>query len=302
MINQAIASKLIKIYFYVCEKYEDDLQYHCQRFTNNHLPDFTDQEVMTIYLFAVHQEKLFRIKQMYSFVKNYFSDWFPKLPSYVAFSTRLNRLSEPFRKLAGSLLEGFTPGQADREISLLDSMPIITCSGKRQGKVARELTDKGFCSTKNLYYYGLKLHVMGFDIDHQTPHPESIVLSKASENDLAIFKQNWATIANRTFFGDKIYNDKGFFDKLGQDKNSFMLTPVKLVKGEPEVLRQYDRAFNDLYSKAVSTVRQPIESLFNWLIEKTDIQRAGKIRSTKGLLVHVFGKIAAAFLIPIFNS
>lgn len=133
-------------------------------------------------------------------------------------------------------------------------------------------------------------------------HPESIVLSKASENGLAIFKQDWATIANRAFFGDKIDNDKGFFDKLGQDKNSFMPTPAKLVKGEPEALRQYDRAFNGLYSKAVPTARQPIEPLFNWPIEKTDIQRAGKIRSTNGLPVHVFGKIAAAFLIPIFNS
>ena len=28
---------------------------------------------------------------------------------------------------------------------------------------------------------------------------------------------------------------------------------------------------NDLFSTAVSRVRQPIESLFNWLIEKTDI-------------------------------
>ena len=51
---------------------------------------------------------------------------------------------------------------------------------------------------------------------------------------------------------------------------------------------------------AVSVVRQPIESLFNWLIEKTDFQRASKVRSTKGLIVHVFGKIAAAFIYLIF--
>ena len=31
-----------------------------------------------------------------------------------------------------------------------------------------------------------------------------------------------------------------------------------------------------------------------WIIEKTDIQRASKVRSTQGLIVHVFGKIAAA--------
>ncbi len=262
MIDQATASKLIKIYFYVCEKYESDLQYHCQRFTNNRLPDFTDQEVMTIYLFAVHQEKLFRIKQIYSFVKNYFSDWFPKLPSYVAFSTRLNRLSGPFRKLAGSLLEGFTPGQADRQISLLDSMPIITCSGKRQGKVARELTDKGFCPTKNLYCYGLKLHVMGFDTDHQMPHPESIVLSKASETTWPYLNRTGQRWQTGLFSAIRFIAIKAFLTSLDKTKTATCQPPVKLVKGGPEVLRQYDRAFNDLCSKAVSTVRQPIELSF----------------------------------------
>jgi hypothetical protein len=44
MINQAKAVKLIKIYQYVCDKYEEELQYHCQRFTNNNRPEFTDQE------------------------------------------------------------------------------------------------------------------------------------------------------------------------------------------------------------------------------------------------------------------
>jgi len=59
---------------------------------------------------------------------------------------------------------------------------------------------------------------------------------------------------------------------------------------------------NDLCSRAVSRIRQPIESLINWIIEKIDIQRASKVRSTKGLLVHVFGRIAAAFIFLIFNS
>jgi len=41
--------------------------------------------------------------------------------------------------------------------------------------------------------------------------------------------------------------------------------------------------------------------LFNWLIQKTDIQRASKVRSSKGLIVHVFGRIAAAFIGLIFD-
>ena len=80
-----------------------------------------------------------------------------------------------------------------------------------------------------------------------------------------------------------------------------MFTPVKAIKGMCDRKRQFYRAANDLYSKAVSTIRQLIESFFNWRIEKTDIQRASKVRSTKGLLIHVFGRITVAFISCIFN-
>ena len=46
------------------------------------------------------------------------------------------------------------------EVSLLDSLPVITCWGKRAARVAKEITDKGYCSTKSMYYYGLKLHAL----------------------------------------------------------------------------------------------------------------------------------------------
>ena len=68
------------------------------------------------------------------------------------------------------------------------------------------------------------------------------------------------------------------------------------IKGEPEVIRQREQAARDIFSQAVSKVRQPIESFFNWLNEKTEIQRASKVRATQGLLVHIFGKLAIALL------
>lgn len=105
---------------------------------------------------------------------------------------------------------------------------------------------------------------------------------------------------DRTFFGDKIYADKTFWREMNKRNHFEILTPIKGVKGQTEQEKQRDRAFNDLFSKAVSTVREPIESLFNWLIEKTDIQRAGKVRSTKGLLAFVCGRLAAAFISLIF--
>lgn len=80
-----------------------------------------------------------------------------------------------------------------------------------------------------------------------------------------------------------------------------MLTPVKAVKGQSEAIKQRNKAADDLVSKAVSTARQPIESLFNWLIVKTDIQRASKVRYTKGLLVHVLVKLPQPLFTLYFN-
>ncbi len=51
------------------------------------------------------------------------------------------------------------------------------------------------------------------------------------------------------------------------------------------------------YSAAVSRLRQPVESLCNWIREKTGIEGAGKVRSFRGLLVHVFARLAAALFL-----
>ena len=301
MIIKAKALKLIEIYFHICERYEEDLKFCCERFSNNNQPDLTDQEIMTIYLYVMHVEQRFKVTQIHQFADEHLRSWFPKLGSYSAFNYRLNQLSEAFKRLIMPLLSKFQPPDCRFKQSLLDSMPIITCSGKREGRVAQELTDKSFCSTKNMWYYGLKLHALAFPRNGKLPFPEQMLITPASVNDLTVFKESWSDIADRCFFGDKIYHNEGFFSLLNKEKNATMLTPVKAIKGQSTWEKHYDKAANDLFSKAVSRVRQPIESLFNWLIEKTDLQKASKVRSTKGLLVHVFGRIAAAFIFLIFN-
>lgn len=79
-------------------------------------------------------------------------------------------------------------------------------------------------------------------------------------------------------------------------QNLEVLTPVKVFKGMPEIIRLRVKAANDLFSTAVSRVRQPVEAIFNWLIEKTDIQKTNKVRSIKGLMDHAFGRLAVAFI------
>ena len=292
----------MKIYDYVCEKFEEHLQFECERFSNNDKPKLTDQEIITIYLFVMHHQGIFKMNKIHQFASEYLLSWFPDLGSYQSFNYRINRLSNVMNTFTGILLTEFSPKECSSEFSVLDSMPIVTCSGKRTGKVASEITDKGYCSTKSMYYYGMKLHALGFCNPNRLPHPEQIIFTPASVNDFTLFKEAWSEIKNRTFFGDKIYNGHDFFTNMKKKFNSEMLTPVKATKGMPDVLRKFDRATNDLYSRAVSKIRQPIEALFSWLIEKSDIQKASKVRSTKGLNLHVYGRLAAAFITLIFNS
>ncbi len=301
MIIKNNEAKLIKRYMCICEYFEKDLKFHCQRFSNNDKPEFTDQEVLTIFIYTIYYEQRFKCKQIHTFAKDYLLSWFPKLHSYAAFNNRINRLASVFQVLVSKILNDNIPADCVLETSLLDSMPIITSSGKRKGKVATELTDKGYCSTKSMYYHGVKLHALSFHRKGKLPHPEELLLKPASENDLNVFKNSWSNIKNRTFFGDKIYNNVEFFEQIKESNNSVMLTPIKGIKNQSEFEMKFNRAYNNLYSRAVSTVRQPIESLFNWLIEKTDFQRASKVRFTKGLIVHVFGRIAAAYIYLIFN-
>ena len=71
--------------------------------------------------------------------------------------------------------------------------------------------------------------------------------------------------------------------------NVEILTPIKREKGQ-ESLPSADK----LLSRAISSVKQAIESFNNWLIEKTNIQRASKVRSADGLIVFIFARIACA--------
>jgi len=173
---------------------------------------FSDQEILTIYLFAMHAEQRFKISQIYEYADGYLRSWFPYLSFYMDFSLIINCLSEVFKSLAINLIENLQPVDCDRQNSLLDSLPIITCSGKRKGKVAQEITDKGYCSTKSMFYYGLKLHALAFRRISQLPFPEQFLLTPASENDLNLFRQAWSGIENRVFFGDKIYHDVDYFE------------------------------------------------------------------------------------------
>ena len=107
-------------------------------------------------------------------------------------------------------------------------------------------------------------------------------------------------MAGQAVFADKAYADKPLNERLMELQDTFIYTPVKLVKGQSEWERNFVKAADALWSTAVSRIRQPIESLFNWLNEKTGLQDASKIRATSGLILHVFGALATALFNYVF--
>lgn len=292
--------KLIALYFYICRCYDKELTFHNQRMSNNYAPKFTDEEVITIFLYCIIVEKKREIKDIYDFADNYLRSWFPDLvDTYEGFLVRLNNLHGVFPVLCRLVIEHKMRIINPEKIrmyegliaSVVDSMPIILAKGARSfsAKVAPQLCDKGYCASKKLHYYGLKLHVMGFSIFDKLPLPEFIGSSPASNNDLAVFKPLWENTYDRAIFADKIYANKSFEKWLVDNNNLQILTPVKKKKGQQKL-----ELIDKMYSRAVSQVRQPIEAFFSWIIDKVGIQNAAKIRSEKGLLVHVYGRFAAA--------
>ena len=216
---------------YICDVHKSSLRFHCQRFSNNSNPEFTDEEVLTIYLFCGYCQRYFNIKEIHTFAKEYLSSWFPKLPSYQTFCVRLNMLSETFKVLVETMIQSFKPKDCDSIISIVDSMPIVTCKGKnREGKVATEITSKGYCSTKNMYYYGMKLHMVGQRREGTLPFPEMITLTPASDNDLTVFKSECVPyLSGKTVLADKIYSDFSFFNENNPVK--VLLLRIKRLKG-----------------------------------------------------------------------
>jgi hypothetical protein len=285
--------QLIELYLLVCRLYDTEPVLQFQRLSN-FKPEFTDQELVTIYLFG-HLHGLFAMRQIYDDIHHQWLEWFPHLPSYQAFNHRLNNLAPSFELLSDSLLQHAQRHLCASDDRLIDSVPVILARATRatSARVAREVADKSFCASKNLWYHGVKIHLQAARRVAQLPMPERIFLTKASCHDLAALRQMNLTVGKCALFADKAYacaETKAEFES----HQTVLATPTKKQKNQP--LEQTD----SLWSRFVSSMRQPIESLFNWIIEQTGIQHASKVRSTNGLLVHCYGKLAVACLLLVF--
>ncbi len=289
--------QLIQLYLWVCLIYDKHPMLKYQRLSNNWQPEFTDQQIITIYLFG-HFQGHFSQKRIYDYISQHFRDWFPALPSYQAFNRRLNELGEPLKMLVFELAAKLTHENdlfAEQDC-VVDSLPIMPATRSRSGraKVAVGQADCGYCASKAIYYHGVKLHILAGKQYRSLPLPEILTVSRASAHDLPVL-QGWAGKRAGILFADKAYKDQ-ITEREWAERGVIICTPDKKTKNT-EI---YEVGKSGLWSRFVSSMRQPIESLFNWIIEKTAIQNGSKIRSEEGLFVHCYGKLAASLFILCF--
>lgn len=152
-------NQVIQIYLLVCQLYDNHSSLKYQR-ASNFKPVFTDQEIITVYLFGQLNEK-FKHRQIHTFIREYRNDWFPRMPSYQAFNRRLNLLTDSFQALFAHLLEAVSRSQPLQNLDyLIDSLPVMLAVGTRawRGRVAPEIAKTGFCATKQINFHGIRLH------------------------------------------------------------------------------------------------------------------------------------------------
>lgn len=264
---------------------------------NHATPDFTDEEVITIYLYGI-QRKRKTIKEIWKDVHDYFPEWFPKLPTYEGDVQRLNAVSAVFLPLLNALTPAWERRPGERLLFLLDSMPIILAQGRRrfQAKVAREIADCGYCASKALHYYGLTFHGLGIKQGETLPHPAYLELTSARPHDITVLEGISASLWEGELYADKAYKSARLSFWLEQ-QGVWLRTPPKKEKGQEQL-----GMFEALLSTSISRVRQPIDSLFSWFEEHTSIQMASKVRSLKGLMVHVDGRLVAAMYLLKWKS
>lgn len=291
-------TNLVKLYCTVCDNHSI-IEEVMQRQSNNNRPQFTDEECITIYLWGIAQRR-FEQKAIYNYVKNHLNDWFPDLPSYQAFSRRLGALSPAFRRLAEIWMEQMNDREKSQMEFAVDSCPIILAKQRRSshGKVAPEICNKSYCSSRNEWYYGVKLHAFTARHTGALATPCALMLTPAADNDLTVAKQimeDCRPVHDGVLYADKAYCDEEWKEHLAKEFSLEIRTPRKK--------KLYDTVCSgDAFSSFVSGLRQQIEIFFNWLQQKTNIQSASKVRSTSGLFSHVFGKIAAAILCRLLYS
>ncbi|CAN5538478.1 hypothetical protein BH10ACI1_BH10ACI1_03910 [soil metagenome] len=207
----------------------------------------------------------------------------------------MNLLEQTFQSIGAELFARLRSSQIPEHDHLIDSYPVMLASGGHAYRacVARERADVGYCAAKKTYFYGIRLHTIAQRRFKLLPNLSQIWLTEASHHDSTAAGEQFLELADTSLIANLAYLEPKFESSL-KEQNTHLLVGYKKPKGKD--LSKFKKYHNRLISK----FRQPIESLFNWIDEKTKLQKASKVCSVEGLMIHCWGKLAVAFYLLVF--
>ena len=224
--------QLIQLYVLVCHIYDTRATTCFQRLSNNAKPAFTDQELVTIYLFGQLQG-VFEKKAMHKLIANYWRAFFPALPAYQTFVARLNQLEPTFHTI-GSYFKQMLKDSFDPEIDrLIDSLPVMLARGGHAytARVARDVSDVGYCASKKTYFHGVRLHTIAQRRVGRLPLPAQVWLREGSCHDLQSVREQAISLPNSALLGDRAFPDPTFQQML-EEQQTTLLAVRKKPKGK----------------------------------------------------------------------
>ena len=208
------------------------------------------------------------------------------MPSYQTFVLRLNRLELTFQTFGAIFFDALAARQLPAGDHLVDSLPVMLAQHGHsyRARVAREIANIGFCAAKKTRFHGVRLHVIAQRKSGRLPLPTQVWMCEASPHDSKAFLAQQPELPDTSLFGDLAYPTPEIIAHL-KEQQTRLIAPQKKPKCKELT------ADEKYYNRLVRSIRQPVESLFNWIQEKTQIQKASKVRSTNALMVHCWGKL-----------
>lgn len=248
----SMKDEIIKIFFSIDEKLKS-LEHK-----NHYHAEITDSEIITLMVLKV----IWTIKSdkhFHRLIKEFFSDFFPKMIEYSRYMKRVKTVSY----IAFKLIEEFSFEDRD-DLYIIDTKPIPLLEKQRANrsilvkifKQWRINPNYGYCAARKMRYFGFKLVALW---NKGKIASYTLVSANASEQECLM------ELVKRNNLKDmKIFGDKGFIMKL-EDKNELSKSNI-IVEAIPRKnmkLIVKDLSFKKYKRKGIETCFSILKNSFS---------------------------------------
>jgi len=182
-------------------------------------PGLSDVEVITIEIFGEYQG-FGDDKAIWRYIRDHWSAWFPKLPSYKNFAKHCANLMSVKQEMQERLSQ---IDQGD-PILLVDGVPLPVCHFARAPR-CRSFGDAasfGYCAAKKETYYGFKGHM----VIAASGHIRAFILTPANADEREALLHDLPASIRGHMIGDKGYIGKTFKAAM-QQRGITLHTPLR---------------------------------------------------------------------------